>query len=164
MIAFDSSEIAQWADKPDAPPNLPELFRRLILATVPKVSLIGMPSGSSVWLPGWDGLLVAQTGNPWVPQGTSAWEFSCQGNTNSKATSDYHKRTGDPGGVDVAKATFMFGTPREWTGKSKWLKERRAEHQWADVRGVNASDLVQWLEQAPAVADWYASTQSTRFW
>ncbi len=32
MITFDSSEIAQWADKPNAPANLPELVRRLILA------------------------------------------------------------------------------------------------------------------------------------
>ena len=99
MIVFDPSEIAQWADKPDAPHYLPELIRRLILATVPKVSLVDMPSGSSVWLPGWDGLLVAETGNQWVPQGVSAWEFSCQSTTMAKATTDYNKRTENPVGL-----------------------------------------------------------------
>ena len=56
MIPFDSSEISNWADKPDAQHQLPELIRRLILATLPMSSLLDMPSGSSVWLPGWDGL------------------------------------------------------------------------------------------------------------
>ena len=156
MIAFDPSEISQWAQKPDAPSQFPELIRRLILATVPKVSLVDMPSGSSVWLPGWDGVLVVQSGNPWVPQGASAWELSCQGNTKAKATADYNKRTEDPKGIDILKATFMFGTPRMWPGKSEWIRERLGEHQWADVRGLNASDLAQWLEQAPAVADSFA--------
>ena len=50
MITFDSSEIANWADKPDAQHQLPELIRRLILATVPTPSLLHIPSGSSVWL------------------------------------------------------------------------------------------------------------------
>ena len=46
MIPFDSSEIANWADKPDAQHQLPELIRRLILATVPTPSLLHIPSGS----------------------------------------------------------------------------------------------------------------------
>ena len=40
MIAFDSSEIVHWADNPDAHHQLPELVRRLILATVPMLSLL----------------------------------------------------------------------------------------------------------------------------
>ena len=67
MITFDSSEIANWADKPDAQHLLPELIRLLILATVPMPSLLDMPSGSSVWLPGWDGLLITERGNAWGP-------------------------------------------------------------------------------------------------
>ena len=39
MITFDSSEIANWADKPGAQHQLPELIRRLMLATVPMPSL-----------------------------------------------------------------------------------------------------------------------------
>ena len=53
MIPFDSSEISNWADKPDSQHQLPELIRRLILATVPMPSLLAMPSGSfsmAVWV------------------------------------------------------------------------------------------------------------------
>ena len=63
MIPLDSTEIVRWADKPDADHQLPELVRRLILATVPMPSLLHMPSGSSVSRPGWDGLLVVEKGN-----------------------------------------------------------------------------------------------------
>ena len=50
MIPFDSSEIANWADKPDAQHQLPELIRRLILATVPTPSLLDIPNGSFIFL------------------------------------------------------------------------------------------------------------------
>ena len=156
MITFDSSEIANWADNPDAQYQLPELIRRLILATVPMPSLLHMPSGSSVWLPGWDGLLVTAEGNAWVPDGASAWEFSREKAPGKKATADYKKRTKDPQGVDRPKTTFVFVTPRKWVGKRKWATERSKEGQWSDVRALNADDLVAWIGQAPAVAHWFA--------
>ena len=118
-----------------------------------------MPSGRSVWLPGWDGLLIVDGGNAWVPSGASAWEFSCEKDPKSKATRDYEKRTAAPKGADVPATAFMFVTPRSWTGDDdgeKWGKERSAEGQWADVRALDADDLVLWLEQAPAVARWLA--------
>ena len=156
MITFDSSEIANWADKPDAQHLLPELIRLLILATVPMPSLLDMPSGSSVWLPGWDGLLVTERGNAWVPDGASAWEFSRERNLGSKATADYKKRTKNPQDSDRPKTMFVFVTPRKWTGKRTWATERSKEGQWSDVRALNADDLVAWLGQAPAVAHWFA--------
>ena len=150
MIPFDSSEIEHWADKPDAPHNLPELVRRLILATVPMPSLLHMPSGSSVWRPGWDGMLVVENGNAWVPNGASGWEFSCEKNPKRKANQDYGKRTPD------AATTFVFVTPRSWAGKEEWARSLSEAGQWADVRILGADDLVAWLEQAPAVAHWFA--------
>ena len=156
MIPFDSSEISNWADKPDADHLLPDLIRRLILATVSMPSLLDMPRGSSVWLPGWDGLLVTEEGNAWVPEGASAWEFSREKAPGKKATADYTKRTKNPQGVDSSKATFMSVTPRKWVGKRKWATERGKEGQWSDVRALNADDLVAWLGQAPAVAHWFA--------
>ena len=122
MIPFDSSEIVNWADKPGAQHQLPELIRRLILATVPMPSLLDMPSGSSVWLPGWDGLLVTAEGNAWVPDGASAWEFSLEKNPRSKATADYKKRTENPEGVDRTKTTFVFVTPRKWSARGSGPK------------------------------------------
>ena len=156
MISFESSELANWSDKPEAYHQLPELVRRLILATVSKPSLIDMPNGSSVRLPGWDGLLVIDSGNAWVPSGSLTWEFSCEKNPSSKATADYIKRTRDSKGVDVSNTTFVFVTPRSWAGKRKWAKHRHEKGPWADVRALDADDLVVWLEQAPAEAHWFA--------
>ena len=156
MITFDSSEIANWADKPDADHLLPDLIRRLILATVSMPSLLDMPRGSSVWLPGWDGLLVTEEGNAWVPGGASAWEFSREKAPGSKATADYKKRTANQKGVDAPTTTFVFVTPRAWEGKDKWVKDRVKEGHWSDVQALNADDLVAWLGQAPAVAYWFA--------
>ena len=123
-------------------------------------SLLHMPSGSSVWRPGWDGLLVVETGNAWVPDGTSAWEFSCQKYPKRKASDDYGKRTKCPKDVDVPNTKFVFVTPRRWDKKDdygeKWASDRREEGQWADVRALDANGLVAWLEQAPAVAHWFA--------
>ena len=156
MVHFDPSEISNWADLPDANHQLPELIQRLILATVPELSRLGMPSGSAVWLPGWDGLLTAENGNAWVPKGNAAWEFGCRKDVGTKANEDYRKRTDPPHGVADTTTTFMFATPRQWTGKCTWEKQRRAEGKWADVRALDASDLVTWLSQAPAVAEWFA--------
>ena len=156
MIPFHASEIEHWADKPDAPHQLPELIRRLILATAPMPSLLHMPSGSSVWRPGWDGLLVVKDGNAWIPDGASAWEVSCQKDSKRKASDEYGKRTANPKSTDIPATSFVFATPRVWDGRSEWASERGEDHQWADVRALDANDLVAWLEQAPAVAHWFA--------
>ena len=156
MITFDASELDNWAKMPDCSSMLPELVRRLILATVPRASSIDMPSGSSVTQGGWDGTLEVTQGNPWIPVGISAWEMSCQKGVTSKANSDYNKRTLNPGNVNSSQATYIFVSPRKWSTKAKWIKSHRDQNKWADVQALDASDLVQWLEQAPAVADWLA--------
>ena len=156
MISIDSSEIADWANRPDASHQLPSLVRRLIQATAPTVSRLEMPDGSSVQLPGWDGILTAPQGNAWVPEGASGWELSAQRNPARKATEDYTKRSDDPLGIDASNATFVFITPRRWSNKQKWTAERRKDQRWADVRALDADDLVAWLEQAPAVAHLFA--------
>ena len=156
MLSFDPSEIEHWASQPQAPHRLPELIRRLILATVPMPSLLHMPSGSSVWRPGWDGRLVVENGNAWVPDCASAWEFSCSGFPKRMATDNYNKRTTDPSGVDFSAITFAFVTPRKWDGKLAWVSERQERGPWADVQVLDADDLAAWLGQAPAVAHWFA--------
>ena len=156
MIPFDSSEIANWADQPDAHHVLPELVRRLILATIPLPKFLDMASGSSVRMPGWDGLLSVSEENPWVPGGTSAWEFSCEKNPNQKADRDYTKRTANPQGEIASQTTFVFVTARRFRGKKTWMNNRRREGHWEGVRALEADDLIAWLEQAPAVAGWFA--------
>ena len=156
MIRVDSSEIANWASKLQASYDLPELIRRLILATVPQPSLLRIPSGSSVRLPGWDGVLEVEEGNAWVPKGTSVWEMSCEGDVGTKANADYEKRTAEPRGVNPAGTTLVIVTARTWQNKDSWLNERRVEGHWHDIKVLDSVDLAAWLEQAPAVAEWFA--------
>ena len=157
MITFDSSEIVNWADKPDSNHELPELVRRLVLATIPQTSSISMPSGSSVRMPGWDGLLEVSEGNIWVPQGKSAWEFTCDKDSKQKADADYKKRTKNTLGIEQTQTTVVLVTTRRWSGKSDWTTTRKEESRWSDVRFLDADDLVVWLEQAPAVAGWFSN-------
>ena len=156
MISFDSSEIVNWTDRPDAHHVLPELVRRLILATIPLPEFLDMPSGSSVRLPGWDGLLSVSDGNAWVPGGTSAWELSCEKGPKGKSDRDYEKRKEDSQGEIASQTTFVFVTARRFGSKKTWINKRRQEGHWADVRTLDADDLTAWLEQAPAVAGWFA--------
>ena len=157
MVYFDAAELDRWSDLPDAPHRLPELIRRLVAATRP-MARFDIPSGSSVRLPGWDGLVDVEEGNAWIPSGVSAWEFSCEQRSTltGKATADYKKRTKCPLGVDKSKTTFVFATSRRWPGRRKWVRERREDGDWFDVQALDADGLVAWLEQAPEVADWFA--------
>ena len=157
MITFDSSEIVNWADKPDSGHQLPELVRRLILATIPQPSSISMPSGSSVRMPGWDGLLEVSKGNIWVPHGKSAWEFTCDKDPKRKADEDYDKRTKNTLGIERTQTTVILVTTRRWSRKSDWITSRKGESSWFDVRFLDADDLVLWLEQAPAVGGWFSN-------
>ena len=155
--SFDASEINNWSDTADAENKLPELIRRLVLSTLPEPpTRVDMPSGSSVRLPGWDGLLEADQGNAWAPSGVSGWEMSCNKGVTSKANDDYEKRTADPLGLDRASTTFVFVTSRRWPGRRQWERERFKEGIWCDVRAHDADDLVTWLEQSPQVTRWFA--------
>ena len=58
--------------------------------------------------------------------------------------------------MDIPNTTFVFATPRRWTGKRGWIRERRKEGSWSNVRAFDADDLVAWLEQAPEVSIWFA--------
>ena len=156
MLQFDVSEICNWADLNTAEGQLPELVSRLILATTPQLSHLDMPSGSAVWMPGWDGLITSGTETPWVPKGTSAWELSRRKDIGTKANDDYNKRTNPPQDIDISTSTFVFVSPRLWSRKENWATQRCTEGNWANVLGHDANNLVYWLAQAPAVAEWFA--------
>lgn len=155
MISFDASELSNWADKPEARNQLPQLLRQLILATS-HPTRSEFASGSSVDLPGWDGILEVETGNAWVPTGSSRWELSAEKRPRTKANADYEKRTGDPIDVDPSETVFVFATPRRWPAKTKWIEERRRETPWREIRVLDADDLVAWLDAAPSVATLFA--------
>jgi len=157
IYSFDASQFNNWSDTAEAEHDFPKLIRQLVLATLPEPpSRIDIPSGSSVRLPGWDGILEVGHGNAWAPSGVSGWEFSCDKRSKRKASEDYEKRTADPLEINRATTTFVFATPRRWKDKRQWVKKRREEGKWRDVRAYDADDLAMWLEQAPEVAQWFA--------
>jgi hypothetical protein len=88
--------------------------------------------------------------------GNSGWEFGTNRDIAKKAEEDYVARTK---GVDatVRKDTsFVFVTPRNWTGKEAWAVEKRATGEWKHVAAHDAGDLEQWLEVSIPAQAWMA--------
>jgi hypothetical protein len=153
---IDATDLNQWANRRDAQERLPQLLRRLIHATVQQPRRVGFPSGESVQMGGWDGIVDAPEGNTFVPDGFSVWELGVNREVKGKADGDYQKRCEDPLGVVPAETTFVFVTLRRWGGKDDWVRKKNDEGIWAEVRAYDADDLEQWLELAPAVHAWLA--------
>jgi hypothetical protein len=151
---IDATDLTHWADRRDAQGRLPQLVRRLILATTGKVTRIGFRSQEGVQFAGWDGTVAADSGNPFVPSGLSVWELGTNRNITEKANEDYDSRVADPQGVNPAEATFVFVTPRRWGGKNDWLSSKTKSRIWHEVRAYDADDLETWLEGAPSVHAW----------
>lgn len=143
-----------WANRRDAQGALPQLVRRLIHATVGRVLRIGFPAGDAVQMGGWDGIVVVEEGNAFVPDGRSVWELGTNRDVKGKADGDYEKRVADPLGLDPAETAFVFVTPRRWGGKDDWIATKQEDGIWREVRAYDAADLEEWLELAPAVHVW----------
>jgi hypothetical protein len=155
-LFITATDLKQWADRREAQGDLPRLVRRLIHGTVTRVVSRSMPAGDSVQSGGWDGIVIVDEGNEFVPEGSSAWEFGAGKDPSGKAQKDYETRTADPRGIDPQMSTFIFVTPRIWQGKTDWAVERMKEGKWLEVRAYDADDLELWLELAPAVQFWFA--------
>ena len=103
------------------------LVRRLILATA-SIAQIDLGAREDVFLPGWDGVVEARGGTPYVPDGASRWEIGVKRTgLQAKAQSDYDKRTANPLGADPAKTTFVFTTVQSAHRRKKWRDSRREE-------------------------------------
>lgn len=158
MKWIDAGDIRNWitGKQRHCQQTLPELVRRLILATASSVEEIDFPSGDSIATGGWDGCLKTSVVVPFFPNGSSGWEIGVENSPGKKAKEDYTKRTADPLGLSPQDTTFVFVTPRSWPGRGKWQNDMRATKAWKDVRVINADGLEQWLDSAPAVALWMA--------
>ena len=153
---MDANDVVNWAGTGAAAHELPNLVRRLILATAVELSDLTVPGGSSVRLPGWDGTVRAGVGNVWVPEGNSVWELSCDGNVQAKANDDYQKRTENALGFDKSETTYVAVTARRFIRKADWERDRKLQGVWKDVKVVDADTLVAWFEAAPVVGEWFA--------
>ena len=153
----DATDLEQWSDRRDAQNTLPELLRRLVRATAPKIKRMDFPSGESIQYSGWDGICEVEGETQYVPNGFSSWEIGTQKKgIKGKADTDFKKRTEDPLGIDPRRSTFVFVTSRRWPGKSSWVQSRLREGKWGDVRAYDGNDLDQWLELFPEIGYWLA--------
>ncbi|GAB3742234.1 hypothetical protein [Spirosoma lituiforme] len=156
MNWVDTTDLRAWANRRDCQETLPQLIRKLIRATSNSIKSIKFPSGENVLVGGWDGILVVSEETDYLPLGTSLWEFGANSDPKGKADDDYQKRTDNPLGFDPAESTFVFVTPRLWTKGEEWIKEKKKDGIWKDIRVINAERLEEWLEAAPTVAAWLA--------
>jgi transcriptional regulator with XRE-family HTH domain len=157
----NSTDLAQWAERRDGQASMPTLLSKLIRAS--GRATLHFPSDEAVQLSGWDGTTDAAAESEYVPAGSSGWEIGTQREgIAGKATEDYDKRTKDPLGLSPAESTFIFVTPRPWPKKDEWVRQKRAEGIWKDVKAYDGTDLVHWIEQYPTVGQWLATALGKR--
>ena len=163
MRWITATHLSQWGERRDGQSGVPELLCRLIYAALGPAAQVRIPSDESVQYPGWDAICIAPIGMGLIPEGQSVWEIGTQrGGIAGKAARDLDKRTAEPLGVDPATTTFVFLTPQRFPAKAAWAAEQGAKRPWRKVQVIDADDLVHWLEQYPAVAQWLAVKISRR--
>lgn len=155
FLDIKAMNLAAWPEKLDARPLLPALLRRLVHTTGATVTEADFPAYDLSQRHGWDGYVVCQSPNPWVPGGVSGWEFGCDAIPRTKAEEDYVARS-KRSEKERLDTTFVFVTPRHWPKKAEWVAEKRATGTWKDVRVYDANDLEQWLENSPPAQAWMA--------
>ena len=138
------------SDARDAQENFPRLIRRLLHET-PGISEVSVRAGNGVSAPGYDGVAQLDKAASVLPSGSLRFELGTNKDIGTKASKDYRKRANQN---DAAGYVFVFATPRRWSGKDKWLEERRSEGKFANVWALDADDLEAWLETSPSSHYW----------
>ena len=145
-----------------------ELVWRLVAASSPKPKERRFPLGDSIGQPGPDGVLDTDFGfDPFVPEGRSFWEIGTGLKAGDKATLDYRNLVEATPEAISLQSTFVFVTPlsgrRDWPhtwreeAQASWLEDKRQRSDWRDVRVVDGSVLIDWLQYFPAVEQWLAA-------
>ena len=156
FLTIKARQIESWADQIDARTLLPVLLRKLVHSTGRDLHQVDFPGYDNAQRHGPDGVVKSGASNPWIPEGTSYWEFGTNQNPRGKAEKDYSDwpKSVDP--AERANSTFVFVTPRNWSGKTAWENEKKETGDWKGVRVFDASDLEQWLERAIPAQIWLA--------
>ena len=158
FLTIKARQIEEWAaGNIEARDRLPVLLRRLVHATGRELRRVDFPGYDNAQRHGWDGRVEADAATLWVPEGRSFWEFGVNQRPKVKADGDYRTRLGALPPAERARCTFVFVTPRNWSGKDDWVRGMEAAGHWKAVRAVDASDLEQWLENTIAPRIWLAS-------
>jgi len=156
MKLIERIDIENWAKLHEAKGFFPYLISKLVYFTTLPEAFINIPSGSAVYIGGWDGEVNSAEERSYIPAGRSLWEFGTDKTFKSKAEKDYKKRTEDPIGYIPSECTFIFVTPMLWSKKETWRKAKMAEGIWHNILVYDSIDLEQWLDHSSPVATWFA--------
>lgn len=158
FLQIKANDIEAWVtNNLQARARLAVLLRTLVHSTGRGLSKVDFPGNDDSQRKGCDGEVEANEGTPWVPSGRSAWEFGTDENVKRKADHDFDKSVDGMEAGERAEMTFVFVSPRRWTAKDAWRKEKKQLGQWKDVLVYDASDLEQWLEQSLQGQAWLAN-------
>lgn len=153
-MQIDRTEIEAWGKRQEPKGDFPLLIAKLIFETTPRSTFFEIPTGSAVFLEGWDGYVKCESATTFVPEDVSVWEYKTNG-AKPQADSDYDKRTQDSQGLDKSQVTFIFVTTKTWKGKKKWIEEKQKENIWKDVRVYDAINLSNWLNTTEIAFRWF---------
>lgn len=158
MRLITTGNIENWADTIECKYYLPQLIRKLIIATIDfnSIKYLQFSYGEDVNTGGYDGELLTESENLFVPFGETVWEFGTTNNKKGKADEDYEKRKLNPLDKKPSDTTYVNINGKKYRDKKKWVAEKKAENFWKDVRYLDAIDIDQWLELAPQVEIWLA--------
>lgn len=158
FLQIKANDIEAWVtDNLQARARLAVLLRTLVHSTGRGLSKVDFPGNDDSQRKGCDGEVEANEGTPWVPSGRSAWEFGTDEDVKRKANKDFDKSVDGIEAKERAEMTFVFVSPRRWTAKDAWRKEKKQLERWKDVLVYDASDLEQWLEQSLQGQAWFAN-------
>ena len=172
-MLITENQLDEWVrgNSRDAQGMIVELVWRLVAASCPKPRDRRFPLGDSIGQHGPDGVLdVELSFEPFIPEGRSYWEIGTGLKAGDKATSDYNDlTTAVPTSIRV-ETTFVFVTPlsgrRDWehswkeNAQAAWLDVRRKKGEWKDVRIIDGTKLIDWVNQFSAVELWVAQKTS----
>ncbi|WP_095206133.1 HigA family addiction module antitoxin [Paenibacillus sp. O199] len=155
FLTIKARQIEEWANsRIEARHNFPVLLRKLVHSTSNGLRQIDFPGYDNAQRKGNDGYVEAEVATPWVPEGSSYWEFGTDKNPIGKAESDYTARLKSIESSVRTNSSFIFVTPRNWHGKKVWEEQKNRAGDWKLVRAFDASDLEQWLEQSVSAQIW----------
>lgn len=158
FLAITANDVERWVSHNiRARSRLAVFLRILVHSTSSQLTKVDFPGNDDAERPGWDGLVEADEGTPWVPAGRSGWEFGTNEDPKAKAESDFEKSVRALDENERMQTVFVFVTPRRWAGKATWVAAKQAKGFWKGVRAYDASDLEQWLEQSLPAQAWFAN-------
>src|SRR5260370_42115105 len=113
-----AAEIDDWAKTTGARSALPDLVRRLVLASIERENLqsINFPAYEEVHRSGYDGITSTDIANTYVLEGSCVWELSCDGDPKGKAEDDYKKAVERSEAQDFSQVAYIAITARDCNG------------------------------------------------